>query len=113
MTKNTYLDEEDEEFIPPEFHRNEDLDETGVSQVIVERFVKYRLRYLLQMEAEVQKGQVLSDGEIELLSRVVKRAHNINHFAYEYPEYKELLAKIVNLVAEITDKALVNAQQKG
>lgn len=108
---NPYLEEEDEEFMPPEFHRNEDLDETGVSQVLVERFVKYRMRYLLKMEAEVDKGQCLNDGEIELLSRIVERTKHFNHFVYEFPEYKELVAKVVNLVGQITDKALANAQQ--
>ena len=108
---NRYLEEEDDDFIPPEFHRNEDLDETGVSQVMIEGFVKYRMRYLLQMHAEVENGQSLGDGEIELLGRIIKRAHNFNHLIHEYPEYKELVAKVISLVDEITDKALVNEQR--
>lgn len=108
---NPYLEEEDEEFMPPEFHRNEDLDETGVSQVLVERFVKYRMRYLLKMESEVSSGMCLNDGEIELLSRIVERAQHFNHFVYEFPEYKELVAKVVDLIGEITDKAVENAQE--
>ena len=109
---NRFLDDEDEEFIPPEFHRNEDLDETGVSQVLVEQFVKYRLRYLLKLEAQVDEGQCLDDGEIEVLSRIVKRAHNFNHLVHEFPDYAELVAKIINLVDDITDKALANAQRE-
>lgn len=107
---NPYLEEEDEDFIPPEFHRNEDLDESGVSQVLIERFVKYRLRFLLKVQAEVNEGKTLDDGEIELLSRIVSRAHNINHVVHEFPEFEELVAKVINLVGEITDKALANAQ---
>ena len=108
---NRFLEDEDEEFIPPEFHRNEDLDDTGVSQVLVEQFVKYRLRFLLKLEAEVDSGNCLDDGEIEILSRVVKRAHSFNHLVHEFPEYEELVARIINLVDEITDKALANAQR--
>ncbi|TDG14082.1 hypothetical protein E2F43_11395 [Seongchinamella unica] len=109
---NRFLEDEDEEFRPPEFHRDEDLDETGVSQVLVEQFVNYRLRYLLKVEAEVDRGQPLDDGEIEILSRVVKRAHDFKDFVHEFPEYEELVAKMINLVDEITDKALVNARRE-
>ncbi|RLQ23146.1 hypothetical protein DWB85_04035 [Seongchinamella sediminis] len=109
---NRFLDDEDEDFTPPEFHRNEDLDETGVSQVLAEQFVKYRLRFLLQLEAEVDSGHSLDEGEIEILSRIVKRAHNFNHLVHEFPEYEELVAKIINLVNQITDKALANARRE-
>lgn len=107
---NRFLDDEDEEFVPPEFHRNEDLDETGVSQVLVEQFVNYRLRFLLDLASHVDNGHVLDDGEIEILSRIVKRAHSFNRLVHELPEYEELVARIINLVDEITDKAMANAQ---
>ena len=76
----------------------------------MERFIKYRMRYLLKMESEVNNGVCLGDGEIELLSRIVERAQHFDHFVYEFPEYKELVAKVVNLISEITDKAVENAQ---
>lgn len=109
---NRFLDDEDEDFIPPEFHRNEDLDETGVSQVLAEQFVKYRLRFLLKVEAEVDSGHCLDDGEIELLSRIVERAHSFNRLVHEHPEYEELVAKVINLVNQITDKALANEKRE-
>ena len=104
-------DDKEEEFEPHQFERDEDLDDTGVSQVIIERFVKYRLPMLTEMKAEVGRGELLSDGEIEVLSRIVTRAGNFEHFVYEYPELKELVAKVIDLVDEITDLAVENAER--
>jgi hypothetical protein len=99
---------QEDEFPIPEFHRDQDLDENGVSQVIIERFVKYRLPILLRIREEMDEGKVLSDGELELLNRVVQRAHQINKFVHLYPDNKELVAKVVSLFGEITSKALEN-----
>jgi hypothetical protein len=112
MSINKYLDDETEEFEPPEFHRDQDLDDVGVSEVVVERFVKYRLPQLMKIKEEMDQGKQLTDGEIELLSRVVKRAHQLNHFVYEYPQYKELVAKTIDLVHDITGEAVENAEHR-
>lgn len=102
-------DEEEEEFVVPEFHRNADLDEEGVSQVAIEQFVHYRLPFLLKVKEEMDAGKVLTDGELELMSRIVERAHNVNRFVYEHPELKDLVARIIDLVHDITGEALRNA----
>ena len=101
-------DEEKEEHDVPVFHRDHDLDETGVSQVIIERFVKYRLPLLIEIKREMDEGRTLTVGELEVMTRIVNRAHQINKFVHTYPEYKELVAKIISLVQEITEEALEN-----
>lgn len=103
----------EDEFEKPEFHRDHDLDEDGVSLVIIERFVKYRLPMLLQIKEEMEAGKKLTDGELEIMTRVVNRAHQINRFAHTYPENKELVAKVISLVGEITDKAQKNESDDG
>lgn len=97
-----------DEYVVPEFHRDKDLDEDGVSQVIIERFVHYRLPILLNIREDMEEGKTLSEGELELLARVAQRAHQINKFAHLYPDNKELVAKVINLFHEITEKALDN-----
>lgn len=97
-----------DEYVVPKFHRDKDLDEDGVSQVIIERFVHYRLPILLEIREQMEEGQTLSEGELELLARVAQRAHQINNFAHLYPDNKELVAKVISLFHEITDKALEN-----
>ena len=103
----------EEEFEVPEFHRDHDLDETGLSQVVIERFIKYRLPMLLQIKQEMDEGRKLTLGELELMTRLVDRAHQINKFAHEYPEFKELIAKILNLIQEITEEAVDNELDEG
>lgn len=104
-------DEIDELLAIPELHRDDRLDGEGVSQVSVARFVKYLLPFLLRVKEEMEQGKVLTEGELELMSRMVNRAHNINHFVYEHPELKTLVAEVIDLVHDITGMAVANASK--
>jgi hypothetical protein len=95
----------------PEFHRNEKLDEEGVSQVYVERFVHYQLPFLLRVKSEMDAGRMLSDGDLELMTRTIKQAHDINAFVYMHPELKALVARLIDLLHDITGEALRNANR--
>ncbi|MEZ5502224.1 MAG: hypothetical protein R3E50_06045 [Halioglobus sp.] len=97
------------DFKIPVFHRNGHLDEEGVSQVFVERFVHDQLPFLLKVKAEMDAGKVLTDGELELMTRTVELAHNINAFVYMHPQLKELVAKVIDILHDITGEALRNA----
>jgi hypothetical protein len=85
-----------------------DLEHEAISELLIERFVKYRLPALLKMKAEVAAGQKLSDGEIELLNRILKRSREIEALLHKFPEFEELVAKIIDLYHEITEQALKN-----
>jgi len=98
-----------ESFNIPQIHRNEKTDEKGVSQVVLEQFVHHQLPFLLKVKVEMDAGKILSDAELELLTRAVERAHNINAFVYLHPELKELVARVIDLVHDITGEALHNA----
>lgn len=93
----------------PHIHRNGRTDEEGVSQAVVEQFVHHQLPFLLKVKVEMDAGKILSDAELELLTRAVERAHNINTFVYLHPELKELVARVIDLVHDITGGALRNA----
>ena len=98
----------EDEFEIPVFHRDAILDEEGVSLVVVEQFVHHRLPFLQKVKAEMDEGKILTDGELELMTRMVARTHNINSFVYLHPELKELVAKVIDLVHDITGEALQN-----
>ncbi|MAT93071.1 MAG: hypothetical protein CME59_10765 [Halioglobus sp.] len=100
--------DKDDSFEVPEFHRDEELDEEGVSVAVVEQFVHRRLPFLLKVKEEMDNGKVLSEGELELLTQIVGRAHNVNTLVYQHPELKELVAKMIDLVHDITGEALDN-----
>jgi hypothetical protein len=92
---------------------DDDLEHEAVSQLIIERFVKYRLPPLMKMKDEVHAGKVLSDGELELLRRILQRAHQFRKLVHEFPEYQDLVARIIDLFHEITELALRNEKENG
>ena len=85
-------------------------DHEGVSQVMIEQFVERRLPIILQMREEVEAGKTLSDGEIEILGRILDKADLIMKYAHMYPEFKPLIARVINTYEEITELALRNEQ---
>ena len=101
---------EEEEFEVPEFHVDPELDDEARLQVLIERFVKYRLPAIIEMRDEVENGGRLSDGEIELLDRMITRMHSFNRFVHEYPDYEDLVAKLIELYDEIVLRAVDNEQ---
>ncbi|QFU76857.1 hypothetical protein EY643_15030 [Halioglobus maricola] len=99
----------DEEHEFPKLHRDEELDHDGVEQVVIERFVHYRLHFLLKVKQEMDDGKTLTEGELELMIRMIPRAQRVSHLVYDHPELSVLAAKLIDLVHGITSEALENA----
>lgn len=85
-----------------------DEEHDGVSEAIIEQFVKRRLPEILEMREDVRSGKRQSDGEIEVLSRLIERAENFRHFAFEFPGYQTLIGEAIDAYEEITELALRN-----
>ena len=88
-----------------------DLEHDGISQVLIKQFVDYRLPALMKMKEEVHEGKTLSDGEIELLNRILNRAEEFGRVVHEFPEHQDLVARIIDLFNEITELGLQNENQ--
>ncbi len=88
-------------------------DHDGTYQVMVERFVERRLPTLMDIHARVEAGELLGDGDIEIMSRVIDQAHDFGKAAHEFPEAKPLIAKLIDLYEEITERALQNEESAG
>jgi len=97
-----------DEFEVPEFHRDEALDEEGVSMAVVEQFVNHRLPFLIRVKDEMDQGKVLTEGELQLMTRTVERLQNVKTLVYQHPELKELVAKMIDLLHDITGEAVDN-----
>ena len=85
----------------------------GTSQVLIERFVEHRLPVLLEMKERVDSGEPLSDGDIKILSRVVEQEKGFGPVAEKYPEYKPMIARLIDLYNDITRRALENEKGGG
>ena len=91
-------------------HSISDEDHDGTYQVMVEQFVERRLPTLLDIRDRVDAGELLSEGDIEILSRVIDQAHNFGKMVNEFPEAKPLIAKVIDLYEHITERGLQNEE---
>ncbi len=91
---------------------NSPLDQAGVLEVVMDRFVNQRLPRILDIKAMVGRGEVLSDMDIRFLEEVFKDTRYYKLFADEHAEFQPLYAKVSHLYNEIAEKALANEQNQ-
>ncbi len=88
--------------------------EDGVSQVMIERLVERTLPVLLEIKGHVDAGKSLTEGEMEIMDRLISRAQarKYTQFLEMHDQYKPLVAKVIDLYEEITETALRNEIEK-
>lgn len=84
------------------------LHNDGTEQVMVEKFIKYELPKLLALREKVSDGGKLTDVEVEMMSDIVERARGFHKFVERWPDYKPVMAQIIDTYHEISSKALEN-----
>jgi hypothetical protein len=84
--------------------------ELGIAITIFDRFEKQTLPDLLWIKDKVDKGELLSDGDMEFLEQVSQNATEVKLLVDEQPEWQSLYASAINLYEEIIAKALGNQQ---
>ena len=82
--------------------------DTGLIQVLAERFEKQRLPRALSIKEKVDGGEVLDEFDIEFLEQVFEDANTIKPLLDRHPEWQPLAAKMITLYKEITEKGLEN-----
>jgi len=84
--------------------------EAGILEVIVQRLEEQRLPRLLDIKALVDRGERLSDLDINFLQEALQDANDVKAFVDAHPDWQDLAARMAHLYNEITTKALANEQ---
>jgi len=87
---------------------NEPSEEDGVIMALIERFEKQRLPRLEAIREKVDRGELLSDVDIEFLDTVIHDSQQSKHLIDRHPEWQTFCANVVHLYETITEKALEN-----
>lgn len=85
----------------------------GVLTAIAERMVDRRLPRAREIKERVDRGEVLTDGDIGFLEEVFHDANAIVPLLKEYPQYQDIAVNALALYKDITVRALANQQAKG
>ena len=85
----------------------------GIIVALAERFETQRLPRALALKDQVERGERLSEQDLKFLGQVLSEAGQIRTLLDRHPEWQPLVARIMSLYKEITERALANEQAGG
>ncbi len=84
---------------------------TGILQSLMQEFEQHRLPRLLRLKDKVDRGEAISEIDIEFLCKEFKDANLMMHLTVIYPELQEFCLTMGHLCKEISDEALENEKK--
>lgn len=85
--------------------------ESGIIQVLVNRFETQRLPHALALKEKVDRGERLNDIDIAFLEEVFSDSARIKPLLDKHPEWHKLFIQMSGLYQDIMSKASENESQ--
>ncbi len=85
-----------------------DTEDTGMIEALLQRLNDFRLPRLLELKERVDRGETLTEYDLDFLEGVLEDAHSAQPLADRRRELQPLAVKMTALYHEITSKALEN-----
>jgi len=83
----------------------------GIAQVLLMRLENERLPYALKLKDKVDRGERLSDFDVQFLKRVMQEGREARNLAAKLPQYQEVVTRMTELYDEITRKGAENERK--
>lgn len=77
---------------------------------LIERLKNYRLPRTLELKERVDRGECLTETDIEFLKTAISEGDEPRRLANKYPEYRKLVNQMARLYSEIVRKDLENEE---
>jgi hypothetical protein len=74
---------------------------------------KQRLPRALDLKKQVDQGETLSSFDLAFLDEVFSDVQQLQSLLDRHPEWQPLVARLIHLYKEITERALANEQAPG
>ena len=84
--------------------------DAGLIQVLARRMETQHLPRALSLKNKVDQGGTLNEFDIHFLGRMFQDDQRNIPLVDRHPEWHDLMARVIHLYKEITDKALRNEQ---
>ena len=86
--------------------------DAGLIEVLAERLETQRLPRALSIRDKVERGETLSEFDIQFLEEVNEDIQNIRPLIERHPEWQSVAGKMLHLYNEITTRALENEKAR-
>jgi len=83
-------------------------DDEGTIIALLERFRTQRLPMMLEIKERVDRGETLTERDIEMMALIFEHSRDEQAIAQRHPELAGLVGRVTALYKEITDRALEN-----
>lgn len=83
----------------------------GVILALLERLEKQRLPRMRDLLEHVDNGGLLDGRDIDFIEDAVETSQQLSTMVQRHPDYGEIVAKVLGLYKEITEKALANEEK--